>query len=157
MAARAPRETEILTPAQALAFVARHGVVCESARRGTIPSLAGAIAGEAIAGNWWSHAHGQRIFALTRAVREDSYVLVCRLVDGRITFVHARLWPALVRLAQRFPAAALARVCERHTADGRHVVDEVPFPRWVPAATRSAARRLDETRAGRLLRPLLLR
>lgn len=154
MAARAAQEAQILTPAQALAFVARHGVVCESARRGDIPALADAIAGEAIRGNWWSHRHAQRIFTLTRAVRDAPEVLVCRLVDGKITFVHERLWPALLRLADRFPRKRLARIRETHSASGKHVLAEAPFPDWVPDAIAAGPpMAADEARA--LLRPLL--
>lgn len=136
-----------LTPAEAMAFVAQHGIVLEAARRGAIPSLADAVAGEAIAGNWWAHAQGKRIFAATRAVREAADVLVCRLVDGKISFVHARLWPALARLADRFPRERLARLREVHGSDGRHRVEEIPFPDWLDAATLAAGRRLDEVAA----------
>lgn len=136
-----------MTPAQALAFVERHGIVLEAARRGAIPSLADAVAGETLAGNWWAHAQGKRIFAATRAVREAGDVLVCRVVDGKVSFVHARLWPALVRLAGRFPRERLARLNEVHGDDGRHRVEEVPFPDWLDGATLAAGRRLDEAAA----------
>lgn len=142
-----PATTGVMMPAEALAFVERHGVVLEAARRGAIPSLADAIAGEALAGTWWAHAHGKRIFAATRAVREAADVLVCRLVDGKISFVHARLWPALARLADRFPRERLARLREVHGSDGRHCVEEIPFPDWLDAATLAAGRRLDEVAA----------
>lgn len=136
-----------MTPARALAFVKRHGIVCEAARRGTIPSLADAVAGEALQGNWWSHAKSRAIFALTRAVRDAPQVLVCRLVDGKITFVHERLWPALVRAAKLFSAKHLARVHEVHTASGKHVLEETPFPEWVPAKIAAAAKQLTEQEA----------
>ena len=147
MAARAPREAEILTATQALAFVERHGVVCESARRGEVPSLAEAIAGAAIRGNWWSHPRAREIFKLTRALRDDPRVLVCRLVDGKITYVHERLWPALVRLADRLPRERLARLREVHSASGKHVVEESAFPDWVPRSHLAAAKRLTEAGA----------
>ncbi len=120
-----------MTPAQALDFVALHGVVCEAAHCGKIAVLADAIAGEPLRGNWWSHPRGREIFSATRAVRESSQVLVCRLVEGKISFVHERLWPALVRTADRFPAEHLARICEVHTESGKHRVEETPFPDWV--------------------------
>jgi hypothetical protein len=136
-----------MTPAQALAFVKRHGVVCESVRRGVIASLADAVAGESLHGNWWSHPKGKAIFAATRAVRDSPQVLVCRLVDDKITFVHERLWPALWRVAERFAPKRLARVTEVHSASGKHVLEETPFPDWVPAASAAAAKRLSEQQA----------
>ena len=132
-----------MTPAEAIRFVRLHGVVLESAP-GPVPSLVAAVTGAPVRGSWWGHARGREIFALTREVRACPEVLVCRLVDGKVTYVHRRLWPALVRLAGRFPRAHLARVREKHTATGRHVTVEVAFPRWVPGPLLARGRRLDE-------------
>ena len=156
MATRAAQKAEVLNAAQALAFIKRHGIVCESVRRDAIPSLADAIAGGAIRGNWWPHARRREIFAITRAVRDAPEILVCKLVDGKITFVHERVWPALVRLAERLPRARLARVREAHTASGKHELQETPFPDWVPKAARAAAKRVSEAEAAALLPPPLL-
>jgi len=134
-----------------LAFVEKHGVVLQSARHAQIPSFAEFVAGEPIRGSWWSHRASKRIFALTRAVRDAPEVLVCRLADAKITFVHERLWPALVRLADRLPREQVSRLTERHSARGHHVLDAAPFPDWVPRAILAAARRLDEEEALRLL------
>lgn len=136
-----------MTPAQALAFVTRQGIVLEAARHARIRSLAAAIAGEQLRGSWWSHAQGRAIFAATRAVRDSPDVLVCRLVEGKVSFVHARLWPALVRLRDRFAPSRLARLHEVHGRDGRHRIDAAAFPDWVPPATLAAAYALDETSA----------
>lgn len=135
-----------MTPRQALAFVRKHGVVLESAN-GDAPSLAAAIAGKPIKGNWWSHPMSREIFSVTRAVRDSDDILVCRLSKGRITYVHRRLWPALVRAARRFPPKQLAQLKEVHTSTGAHRLDEVPFPDWVPADVQTAARRLTEEAA----------
>ncbi|HEX6834103.1 MAG TPA: hypothetical protein VF132_11270 [Rudaea sp.] len=143
-----------VTAADAIAFVAEYGLVCEAARCGAIPSLVDAIAGEQVRGNWWLHPHSKTIFSLTRAVRAAPDVLTCRLVDGKITFVHERLWPALVRLAERLPHASLARLDEEHTASGRHAVRSTAFPDWVPPPVHSAAARLGETEALAQLRAL---
>jgi len=135
-----------MTSRQALAFIRKHGVVLEAAR-GPVPSVAEAIAGEPLRGSWWAHPKGREIFAVTRAIRDNDDVLVCRLVNGKITFVHRRLWPALVRAAGRLPPDHLSRVREVHTKSGRHVTKEVPFPDWVPSSVRAAARRLSEESA----------
>src|SRR6059058_4463370 len=130
-----------MTRRAALAFVKRHGVVLEGAR-GPVPNFAEAVAGRPIRGSWWGHAKGKEIFWLTRAVRDSADVLVCRLVGRKITYVHRRLWPALVRLARNFAQRDLAAVQEIHTASGRHVERTVPFHHWVPPAVTRAARRL---------------
>jgi len=90
-----------MTRRSALSFVKRNGIVLESAR-GPVPNLAEAVVGGRIRGSWWGHARGKEIFWLTRAVRDSADVLVCRLVGRKITYVHRRLWPALVRLARNF-------------------------------------------------------
>jgi len=136
-----------VTPVNALAFVERHGVVCEASRRSGIPSLVDEIAGDAVRGNWWSHPLSRTIFAATRAVRDSPDVLVCRLVDGKITFVHRRLWPALLRIADQFDPKQLARLHEVHSASGKHVIEQTPFPDWVPADMLAAGEQLSETDA----------
>jgi hypothetical protein len=135
---------------QALAFVEEHGVVLMAAR-GPVPSLAEAIAGAPFRGSWWGHPRGQQMFRVFDAVSGTRDVLVCRLVGGRITFVHRRLWPALVRLGGRLPKSGLAAVRQEHTASGAHRTVVTPFPRWAPKEVRERARRLDLEEAAALL------
>ena len=133
-----------------LAFVARHGIVLVSAK-GPAPRLVDAIAGETVRGSWWGHPRGREIFRVLSAVQQSDQVLACRLLDGKVTLVHRRLWPALVRLAGRFTPAQLARVAEEHTAQGHHVRRDTPFPDWVPADVRREAAALSEDEAQALL------
>lgn len=140
---------------QALAFVERHGIVLESARHATLPSVVQAIAGKPVRGSWWGHPQGREIFAATRALRDSPQILTCRIVDGRISFVHERLWPALARLAGRFASARIARLQEVHSARGRHHVEEVAFPLWLPVHTAAEAGRLEVAEAEAQLAMLL--
>ncbi len=135
-----------MTTAQALRFVRTHGVVFESAS-GPVPSLAAALVGEPIRGSWWGHPQSQQIFKVTRAVRESDAILVCRLVDRKVTLVHRRLWPAVVRVADRFPPTHLARIVEIHTAAGHHRVEETPITEWVSPIVRAKAESLSELEA----------
>ncbi len=130
-----------MTVRGALAFVRRHGVVLEAAK-GPVPNLAEAASGGRIHGSWWGHPKGKLIFWLTRAVRDSKDILVCRLVGGKVTYVHRRLWPALVRVARSFARKDLAAFREVHTKKGQHAIVMVPFPRWVPRAVKRRARRL---------------
>lgn len=139
-----------MNPEEAIAFVRKHGVVLASAR-GPVPGLAEAVAGEPIWGSWWSHSRSHQIFDAFRTVAESKDILVCRLINGNLTFVHRRLWPAIVRLAKRFPLERIAQVHEEHTPSGRHVVREIPYPEWVPAETAVLARKLTEPKALRAL------
>lgn len=119
-----------MTPRQALAFVEKCGIVLESAR-GPVPSLAETIAGEPIRGSWWGHPKGDTIFACSRAIRRSKEVLTCRLIDGKVTYVHRRLWPALARLSRRFRADRLAPIREVHTAAGKHKIETRAFSHWI--------------------------
>ena len=139
-----------MTPKQAIAFVKANGVVLESGR-GPVPNLAEAIAGAAIRGSWWAHPRANTIFLCSRAIRESADVLVCRLVDSKVTYVHRRLWPALVRLAGRFNADQLAVIEEVHTPSGRHKVNVTPYQDWVPEEVARAAARLTDEDATSLL------
>ena len=143
-----------MTPQQAVRFIARHGVVLESAR-GPLPSLLEAALGRRPRGSWWADPEGKAFFWLTRTVRARSDVLVCRLVGGKITYVHRRLWPALTRLRRRFKASALAAVQETHTPSGAHRTTETPIQRRLPQAVFAAGARLTPAEAGRALGPVL--
>ena len=131
---------------QALDFIRYHGVVLEAAR-GAEPSLAELVAGEKIRGSWWAHPEGQAIFELIQKIRNSRAVLICTLVNGRITYIHRRLWPSFVRLSDRFPARSLDKVNEVHLPSGRHKRDDVPFPDWVSDEVLEKSRRLRETEA----------
>src|SRR5262249_60565142 len=98
-----------MTPRAALAFVRRHGIVLQAAR-GPVPSLAEAIAGGPIRGSWWGHPRGQAIFAASTAVADHADVLVCRLVGGKGTYVHRRLWRPPGNTPARRPPARPAGV-----------------------------------------------
>ena len=135
-----------MTAAEALAFLEERGVVLVSAK-GPVPRLTEVIAGGPIKGSWWGHPKSHQIFAILETVTESADVLVCRLVKGKITLVHRRLWPALVRVAARFPPEQIAKVRQEHTPSGRHVNKEVPFPRWVPAEVMKQASSLSEEEA----------
>jgi len=139
-----------VTPTEALTFVRTHGVVLESGT-GPAPSLTSAVVGGPIRGSWWAHPRGREIFAATRAVRDCPDVLVCRLVGGKITYVHRRLWPALVRLSDRFPRARLAQIREVHTVSGKHVAEEISFPKWVSREMTALASKLSQDSALHLL------
>ena len=120
-----------MTSNQALSFVRQTGVVLESAQ-GHGPSIAEMIAGEPIRGSWWSHPMSHEIYTITQALRKTPEILVCTLIDQKITFVHRRLWPALVRLSDQIPRERLALIREVHTPTGAHRREEVAFSGWVP-------------------------
>jgi hypothetical protein len=130
---RPKRRAKPATPRSWLGFVEKHGVVLASAR-GPVPSIAEQIAGEPIVGSWWAHPKGKAIFQALSEL-DDSYDIRCfKLIDRKVTFVHRRCWPALVRLAQDgvFLADQVASLQQEHTPTGEHRNLVTPFPAWVP-------------------------
>lgn len=126
---------------QAMDYIRYHGVVLQAAR-GLEPSLVEVIVGGPVQGSWWGHPMGHKIYALIQKIDNSKAVLVCTLASGRITYVHRRLWPAFVRMAEKFPDHVLDRVRQVHLPSGRHQRQDIPFPDWVPDAVTTAARRL---------------
>ena len=135
---------------EALAFVERHGIVLQAAR-GPVPNLAEAIVGGPVRGSWWGHPKGKEIFRAAEAICENPNVLVCKLVEGKITYVHRRLWPALVKLASRFREEQLAKVWNEHTASGAHQSKRERFPTWVPSEVMEEAKALSVAKAESIL------
>lgn len=145
-----------MTPKAAIAFVKHHGIVLEAAH-GPVPSLAEAIAGGPIRGSWWSHPKGRIIFRVTRAVRESPEILACKLINDKVTYVHRRFWPALVKLAPRFRKKQLAKVWDEHTESGAHTSREIAFPQWVPDDVIKEAEALSIAEAEHVLSAVLER
>jgi hypothetical protein len=136
-----------------VSFVEKHGIVLASAR-GPVPSIAEKVAGEPIVGSWWAHPKGKAIFAALSEVDDSDDVRCFKLVDGKVTFVHRRAWPALVRLARGgvVPTERAASVQQEHLPTGEHRNFTTPFPDWVDDATARAADKLTVEQARSLLK-----
>ncbi len=124
-----------------MAALVEHGMLLQSAR-GPLANVAELVAGEPIKGSWWGHPQGHAIFAALSSLDDSPDVVRIRLVNGKVTLVHRRLWPALVRVADRFTPRQLAALHEEHTESGAHRVHEQPFPDWVPEDITLAADQL---------------
>jgi hypothetical protein len=137
-----------------LDWLREQGVVMQSAR-GPVPSLAERVAGGRIRGSWWGHPSGHEIYRVLTEVRASPDVVALRLINGKITLIHRRLWPALVRVADRFPPDRLAAIDEVHTGSGAHRTTAIPFPDWVPPEVLAAAALLEVDEALAQLPPCL--
>jgi hypothetical protein len=94
----------------------------------------------------------ERDFSRCRGdLRESQHVLVCKLIGGKITYVHRRLWPALVKLASRFREEQLAKVWNEHTASGAHQSKQKRFPTWVPSEVMKEAKAMSVAEAESIL------
>jgi hypothetical protein len=129
-----------------MALLNKCGMLLESAR-GPIPSVAELVAGEPISGSWWAHPSSHEIYRVINELADSPDVVRLRLVNGKITLVHRRVWPALVRVSDRFPPARLAAITEEHTSSGAHRKIETSFPDWVPGDVIDTAALLTEAQA----------
>lgn len=107
-----------------------------------LPSVVGIITGGSLSTSWWSHPRGQEIFSCLESL--DDQAIATNLINGKVTFVDKRLWPAVVamgRSRQPWQTAGLRRdpkpkeVKERllqfaedvHTESGRHETRLTPW------------------------------
>jgi len=96
-----------VTASNVVAWLQGVRIATLTATRG-VPSLVEAIVGAPVKGSWWGHARGADIYNAAVALDASGEVLATKLVEGKVTFVHAALWPALYRVvtdpdARRLP------------------------------------------------------
>jgi hypothetical protein len=65
-----------------------------------LPSLVGLIANEPVRGSWWGHPKGGEIFHAAGQLDDHPDVATAKLVSGKVTFVHRRLWPQLIAVGR---------------------------------------------------------
>ena len=71
-----------------------YGILMESHPK--LPSVAAIVAGKPIRGSWWGHIRGHEIFYVTQQMASHPDVVITKLVSKRVTYVHRKLWPAIV-------------------------------------------------------------
>ena len=64
-----------------------------------LPSLVALVAGEPVRGSWMVHPRGHAIYAAMNALEDDPAVLTTKLIGGKVTYVHRRLWSAVLAVA----------------------------------------------------------
>jgi hypothetical protein len=64
-----------------------------------LPNVASLLAGEPVRGSWWSHPRAREIFAKLGQLEKHKDVLFTKLVSGKVTLVHRRLWNDLAAIA----------------------------------------------------------
>jgi hypothetical protein len=116
---------------EALAFLRTWGLLLLHDRR--FPSLSRQIAGEAIAGSWWGHARGRDIFRAMRTLADDPDVALVKLLSGKVTFVHRRLWPWLMAVGMAREPWQTERLSDAAGALLRRLDDGQPLDASGPA------------------------
>ena len=101
--------------------IAEHGLLLLQDKQ--LSNVVTLMTGERLRGSWWSHPKANDIFRALRALPEDQ-VLETKLVAGKVTFIHRRLWPDFLAIA------AGEREYEVHTESGRHEKRREPWSAW---------------------------
>lgn len=140
-----PRSTS-----ETLAWVEDLGVVLQSAH-GPVANAAEFVAGVPIRGSWWGHDAAKAIYAVLSALDESPDIVTTRLVNGKLTLIHSRVWPAIVCVADELGVERLGAVHQEHTTRGTHRRFDVDFPLWVPRDVQALAVQLSRDEAFRLL------
>jgi hypothetical protein len=97
-----------VTADDARAALEKHGLLLLQDAR--LPSLVSLVAGGPVKGSWWGHPAGRAIFAIASALDDDDDVTTARLLAGKVTFVHRRLFAALAAVGGEKASWQLARL-----------------------------------------------
>ena len=104
MRTRDPKDSK--HPAPRLSLESRTALHREFAERGLLlkqdarlPDVVGFLAGGPIRGSWWAHPGAHALFDALQEFAAGPDCLEVKLVAGKDTFVHRRLWPAVLGAA----------------------------------------------------------
>jgi hypothetical protein len=78
----------------ALRSLQEYGLLLVSDARA--PSVAGIVTGESVSGSWWGHSLSHDIFRVNELLANSPDITTAKLIYGKVTFVHRKLWEALV-------------------------------------------------------------
>ncbi len=129
------KEIALTSCAEVLRSLERFGLLLLQDRK--LPSVATIFGGGPMSKSWWSHPRGHEMFRCLESVEDVS--LTTRLINGKVTYVHKRLWPALA-------AAGIAIEDDVHTESGRHEKRVEPSKSWMK---RLSVKRLASSAEGR--------
>jgi hypothetical protein len=76
--------------------VARRGLLLQSG--GELPSATTLICGAPVSGSWWSHPKSSQIHWVLEELDDHAELTTAKLINGKVTLIHADLWPALVAI-----------------------------------------------------------
>ena len=127
-----------------LAALDREGLLLQHDR--VLPSASAVVAGEPVAGSWWTHPMAHPIYDALNAVEDDGHAVRVKLVAGKVTLVARRLWPVLLAVATEGAAWQTGNL----TAADRRLL------RTVGAAVDPVVLDATNREAGRSLEPRLL-
>lgn len=92
-----------------LSQLKKFGLLLESDPR--LPSVSTLITGSPLHSSWWSHPLAHSIFHVNGQLDDHPDVVVTKLIAGKVTFVHKKLWPEILAIGtarERWQTEALS-------------------------------------------------
>lgn len=86
----------------------------------SFPSLTRLTVGEPIRGSWWAHPLSNDVYMVSQQLQHCGNVVMTKLVSGKETYLHRRLWPHLVSIGmsrEAWQLDGLPTSAERMLAD----------------------------------------
>ena len=83
--------------AEALRRLRADGLLLESDPR--LPSVTAIVAGRPIRSSWWGNPDARGTYQVLQVLEDHPHAMRTKLVDGKVTYVHRDLWPALLGVA----------------------------------------------------------
>jgi hypothetical protein len=80
-----------------LDYLRKLGVLLETDR--AFPSITGIMVRDPIKGSWWSHPMANEIYLMSQRLAHHPDTIFLKLLSGKTTYVHRRLWPELISIA----------------------------------------------------------
>ena len=144
----------------------KHGLLLMQDKK--IANVVALITGESLSTSWWSHPRSHEIFGALEKLGDDRDVLITRLIAGKVTYVHRRLWPSFLAIAtssaewqkrglrakpstRELQERLLVAAEEVHTESGRHEMRTQTWQVWakdhgakIPRVTPAAYTELEE-------------
>jgi hypothetical protein len=94
-------------------------------------------------GSWWSHPQANAIYGILQTVEDHPDVLMAKLLGGKVTLIHRKLWPALLAVVtarEPWQVSDLSAV----VAQGLAALDEAEAAdREPPALSRTVSKDLE--------------
>ncbi|QQG48189.1 MAG: hypothetical protein HY247_05380 [archaeon] len=86
-----------MTSKRLLASLESKGLIMLSDKE--LPSAVRMVGGPSVTGSWWGHRDSLKIYNELNDLEANPDVLVTRLVSGKVTYLHRRLWSDFLAVA----------------------------------------------------------
>lgn len=53
------------------------------------------VTGETLSTSWWNHPKAGFVFSILESVAKHPDITLSKLIQGKVTFIHRRLWPSI--------------------------------------------------------------